>query len=393
MSKYVIKGKPDILGFDLSLINDAPNTGQRQHFSAVISGTINSLSDDSVQALKEISKLFMQSQSLDEKSIRALRIIALTAKSIHCLKGNGLIAFSTTSYSRPGQIMRSRIVNNCDDFEFSDAPENRPYSHDYLDCQGATYKEIARKGIKTETTIAVEHRNRLNSPTIQCEFCHGTGSINCSSCDGSGREQYTDGYFASGVERIKTGPCSKCGGTGKIPCPQCGGTGQNVIYSEQYSIVTFAEVLNSQRADIFSALPGLGLKHICGTQLALNADYTSNDYDNYRLLCNVGDTVNRHGNIAFLKVSRKEYKEDNHIAIKEELKGFGLEKEYETFCEKMSLMAVEERGQVVCRKELVYVFPAIRFEVVYGNYGSMANVLIVEDADNLILQVDSWINS
>lgn len=58
-----------------------------------------------------------------------------------------------------------------------------------------------------------------------CDTCKGQKLIRCSNCEGSGREQYIDGYFASGEERIKTGTCHECYGKGQIPCPDCEGSG------------------------------------------------------------------------------------------------------------------------------------------------------------------------
>lgn len=58
-----------------------------------------------------------------------------------------------------------------------------------------------------------------------CQTCKGQKLMRCPNCEGSGREQYVDGYFASGEERIKTGTCHECYGKGQITCPDCDGTG------------------------------------------------------------------------------------------------------------------------------------------------------------------------
>lgn len=59
----------------------------------------------------------------------------------------------------------------------------------------------------------------------KCDYCKGNKYIRCPNCDGSGREQYVDGYFANGEERIKTGQCHVCYGKGMIECEHCDGTG------------------------------------------------------------------------------------------------------------------------------------------------------------------------
>lgn len=59
----------------------------------------------------------------------------------------------------------------------------------------------------------------------KCDHCKGSKFVRCPNCDGSGREQYVDGYFASGDERIKTGQCHVCYGKGMVECEHCDGTG------------------------------------------------------------------------------------------------------------------------------------------------------------------------
>lgn len=58
-----------------------------------------------------------------------------------------------------------------------------------------------------------------------CTECNGEKIERCPECDGSGREQYIDSYFASGEPKYKTGQCSNCYGKGFITCRHCDGTG------------------------------------------------------------------------------------------------------------------------------------------------------------------------
>lgn len=62
-----------------------------------------------------------------------------------------------------------------------------------------------------------------------CEPCRGTGAKagtglrTCSACRGSGRVQFSQGFFSM------TQPCSSCGGEGQTvetPCPSCSGQGR-----------------------------------------------------------------------------------------------------------------------------------------------------------------------
>ena len=60
----------------------------------------------------------------------------------------------------------------------------------------------------------------------KCPECSGKGKIRCPECGGSGREQYVDGYYANGEERIKTGQCHHCYGKGYFECERCASTGK-----------------------------------------------------------------------------------------------------------------------------------------------------------------------
>lgn len=51
----------------------------------------------------------------------------------------------------------------------------------------------------------------------------GTGRKTCATCRGSGRVQFSQGFFSM------TQPCPQCGGEGQViqtPCPSCGGAGR-----------------------------------------------------------------------------------------------------------------------------------------------------------------------
>ncbi|OGR89796.1 MAG: hypothetical protein A3J74_09770 [Elusimicrobia bacterium RIFCSPHIGHO2_02_FULL_57_9] len=62
-----------------------------------------------------------------------------------------------------------------------------------------------------------------------CDICHGTGARGassvkrCSRCRGSGRVQFSQGFFSM------TQTCTQCGGEGQVienPCPECRGGGR-----------------------------------------------------------------------------------------------------------------------------------------------------------------------
>lgn len=92
-----------------------------------------------------------------------------------------------------------------------------------------------------------------NNGHIICLECGGDGFDRCSKCGGSGRESYTEGYFASGEKKIKTGQCSKCYGTGKIKCTTCNGHGEMNFEAEAFQKVkTCREELVIQRSYYYS---------------------------------------------------------------------------------------------------------------------------------------------
>jgi hypothetical protein len=117
-----------------------------------------------------------------------------------------------------------------------------PYDFDYL----ISPKKIAKileekeveeeeKEIKQEIFSITTHDSSTGIPA--CPNCKGKGFFKCEECEGSGREQYVDGYYASGEERIKTGQCSHCYGRGKIECEACNGAGKQEIHSDKYQII------------------------------------------------------------------------------------------------------------------------------------------------------------
>jgi hypothetical protein len=96
-------------------------------------------------------------------------------------------------------------------------------------------ENLIRKEYSQEIFSVTTHNTRTGTPP--CPHCGGKGFFKCENCKGSGREQYVDGYYANGEERIKTGQCSHCYGTGKIECTECNGTGKQQIYSDKYQII------------------------------------------------------------------------------------------------------------------------------------------------------------
>ena len=114
------------------------------------------------------------------------------------------------------------------------------YSHNGINYDKDFTADIWEKDLPSQSYNLSDYTKEevLSVKVLQdqvCPTCHGQKMIRCPNCGGSGREQYVDGYFASGEERIKTGACHECFGKGQIPCPDCSDTGMaggNGIISE-----------------------------------------------------------------------------------------------------------------------------------------------------------------
>ena len=61
-----------------------------------------------------------------------------------------------------------------------------------------------------------------------CARCSGSGSIECPSCDGSGRSSGGPPIIYEVMTLIAgdDDECSKCDGTGEVACPVCHGSGK-----------------------------------------------------------------------------------------------------------------------------------------------------------------------
>jgi hypothetical protein len=138
---------------------------------------------------------------------------------------------------------------------------NNPYDMDY----NISPKNIAKvledgladpskkkKDKKEIFSVATQNSGAKIPP---CPNCKGKGVLRCEHCGGSGREQYVDGYYASGEERVKTGNCAHCYGQGNIQCEACGGEGKPQIYSDKYQIIKrFDDKQTILRYDCMSGL-------------------------------------------------------------------------------------------------------------------------------------------
>ena len=160
----------------------------------------------------------------DEK--RWLKLVPDRIKSIATDSADTLLSLISETYCYRDKKIHTRIQEDVLTPELSDSPFNLDFPEE--DKQFVSEREC---------TFSVEHKNSAQDPSIRCDVCNGSGLVKCEHCDGTGREQYVDGYYASGEERIKTGVCSECGGRGRVQCPNCQGEGNVLVYAPEYSIV------------------------------------------------------------------------------------------------------------------------------------------------------------
>lgn len=185
-------------------------------------------------------------------SRRGLKKLNKIAKNVRMEKGYMLVSVFLNI-----RVDREKIITEfIDGKEMADFTSN-PYDFDY---------DISPDDIKKTLHEIWEYSNDEEKPKQVicsvftkdaeqqpvCLNCEGKGFFRCDQCDGSGREQYVDGNFASGEERIKTGQCSNCHGTGKLQCSECLGSGKRQILSNQYQIVKKFEDNKKMRGFICS---------------------------------------------------------------------------------------------------------------------------------------------
>lgn len=90
---------------------------------------------------------------------------------------------------------------------------------------------------KTDENQIFNYEIREDGAREKCHVCNGEKIERCPKCDGSGREQYIDSYFASGEPKYKTGQCSRCYGKGYFICRHCDGSGLEFKGYENYANV------------------------------------------------------------------------------------------------------------------------------------------------------------
>ena len=369
-------------------------------FSITMKTSLESLPKDEKQLLNLLVKEYLRQKdywsSDDAEQKRTLKLLPEMAQSLEYIKGNGLMSFFSYVHSKKSKNTSSHIEDNIDIPEFMDAPGNSDFNHDYIDTNGYANTDDNRydlitEGVPCDCVFAVEHKDRATDPTIPCGHCHGSGVVKCPSCNGSGRESYEDGTYASGEIRMRTGQCSECGGTGRVPCEECNGKGVIDIFAAHYSVVRTVKETVSKRVEGWSILPGESPYRLiyCPTELehkefdstidgAIDRSFIYQAHDALQI-------INKTGQFSYWKKNKKDLIEDNRKEIKEIMEEKGLYSLYDKILERAESNLgdiIRERGDVICRKEAHFCFPIVILKVKYKN-NSCAKFIMYEEKDKL----------
>ena len=376
---FLVKGFPEISLYDFP-------TDRWSQYTIMLKQPLSSLPEDKDQLFEVLVKAFLKdkgrwdSENADEK--RTLKSLPKISHTLEYEKGNGLMTFLSYTYSKRGKQVSTSVIENTLSPEYMDSPSNADFNQEYVDQSSKVYVDgemydLIAKGVSCDTVFAVEHKNRQEAPTVPCEVCHGSGFQKCPQCNGTGRESYVDGYYASGEERIKTGRCSECGGSGKVPCEECNGRGEIQIYAQKYSLVYSVKDTISKRSATWSYLPGDRYPSRCiSSPYELEHKEFENSLDgaidrSYLYQAHDAlDFVRRNGDFTYVKKNNKSFLEDNRKEVEQIMDEDGLVEQYHEIVKREESdtgSLKSQRGDVVSRQEVSFVFPVIRLNVEYGS--------------------------
>ena len=296
---------------------------------------------------------------------RVLKALARIATSKEITEGKMLVSLFCDTYCDRDRQIHTRVINDVSASEFSEAPENVDYGMDTMVqrlSDEQDQRSLAKEGVQNECVVLRQHQTRANQPFVACDTCHGSGGQRCPACGGSGREQYVDGYYASGEERIKTGACSTCHGRGQVACSDCRGQGRIEIFAPNYTLEKSVTEAWTQKVYAAFASPFIGgecpLQWIDGDE----------DYGGYGLFLHLSSERNEIVRAVFdndciwLKMkNRKEILENNSEEYMGELERLGMIDAYQANREYVKNEARE--SGIVCIHERHYIIPVTRIRI------------------------------
>ena len=307
---------------------------------------------------------------------RTLKILPRIATSKETTRGQLLVSlFCNTYCQRKSRPIHTKVIADILQPEFSEAPESINYNLDFWErgLSDEQKEQLRTEGIQDECVVLRKHQTRASEAFVACDACNGTGRLRCPACGGSGREQYVDGYYASGEERIKTGSCSECQGHGQVPCPDCQGQGRIEIFSQNYTVEKSVTETWKQHTVIAYNSPSMGWN--CRVVLFADFDdandeslfnlphydFDFEEYDSGKKA--VQDAVSDNDCIRLKMKNRKEILEDNTCAYDEAMQRFGLLAAYKMNCEYADSSPMTPEGELVCRQERHYIIPVTRIRI------------------------------
>lgn len=303
---------------------------------------------------------------------RKVDILRNIGTSIQVEQGQLLVSLFCDSYCQRDSQIQTRIVEDIFAPESTESPQYADYNYDFLG-QEPSQSLINGNGIKSECTFYREHKARSHEPFIPCETCHGLGRIKCTACGGSGREKYEDGYFASGEERIKTGPCSECHGSGSVPCSECHGQGKIEIFAPNYSVEKYVDEVIKQVPSIAYASPWMDNFTTYGN---------SHRYMIYKQIeTEIQHAVWNEEYVSLKMKNSKEKAKDTTQEIEAQFKQIGLLDIY-----KKNQECVQIGKGFICRQERHYVIPITRLCITFRRLFKQSDVsydfyIIPDDVD------------
>lgn len=383
---FIVKGFPEIYLMDFPV-------DRWSQYTCTLKHPMNSLPEDEEQLFGVLAKTFLKEKRLWDSENRGekriLKVVPKITHSIKCEAGTGIMSFISHTYSKRGKQITTKVVEDTLTPEQMDSPANADYNLEYVDHEASFYLEgksvdLITEGIDCDTIFAVEHKNRQDEPTVPCNACHGSGVQKCQQCNGTGRESYVDGYYASGEERIKTGNCSECGGSGRVPCPECNGKGEIQIYARQYSLVRSVKDTVSKRASMWFYLPGDSHPSPCidspdelehkefdsSIEGTIDRSYLTQAHDVFKL-------IRKTGEFTYIKKNNQTFIEDNRKEVESLMEEIGISEKYHAINERESKTAPSksQRGEEVSRQEVNNVFPTKQLTVSYGKYNTLKFLL------------------
>ncbi|WP_251619837.1 DnaJ-like cysteine-rich domain-containing protein [Odoribacter lunatus] len=331
--------------------------------------TTDTQQNESITQIKEA--LLKEGNLLGKKQRHTINILDKIIRKTEIEQGQMLVSYYLNTYCKRDKDVFTQTINE-EIPVINDAPENIDYCLDFLESYNDQY---FREGLEGECRFSVVNKRQYEEPYVLCTNCNGEGKIKCPVCGGSGREQYTDGYYASGEKRIKTGHCSECQGYGKINCPECNGQGKIEIFAPHYSVVKSVKEVYLQRI-----VPTC--KHTWRTHIGMCNDDT-------RLY----KVFNNQETIRFLKKNRKEVIVDNSQQIIQEMEANKIRDYYEQNnknAEKGFKMfgRFTSGSDLICQQEIHYLVPITRLKINIFEKDSMTIYLLPYDEESIYISLD-----